>query len=148
MEKKKYFNNVNSSVKNAAMSGRMLRRSDSKSINLGLDVNVDRIHIIKEEVSARMEDCAVDVSGPTLEVEGQDIVIPVFDKDQTQMIKAGKVKVKFSLGGGRMNQTAAKSAYEMMGGFLNMISDMWDQKQMVKEEEKELEEKDGFDPVE
>ena len=148
MEKKKYFNNVNSSAKNAAMSGRMLRRSDSKSINLGLDVNVDPIHIIKEEVSAQMEDCAVDVSGPTLEVEGQDIVIPVFDKDQTQMIKAGKVKMKFSLGGGRMNQTATKSACEMMGGFLNMISDMWDQKQTVKEEEKEPEEKDGFDPVE
>ena len=147
MEKKKYFNNVNSSVKNAAISGRMLRRSDSKSINLGLDINVDPVHIIKEEVSAQMEDCAIDVHGPTLEVEGQDVVFPV-DKDQ--VIKAGKVKVKFDFGGGRMNQTAAKTTYEMMGGILNMISDMWDQKQTGKEEEKKPEEKekDGFDPVE
>ena len=117
----------------------MLRKSDSKSINLGLDVNVDPIHIKKEDVSAQMEDCAIDVHGPTLEVEGQDVVIPV-DKDQ--VIKAGKVKVKFDFGGGRMNQTAAKTAYEMIGGLLNMISDMWDQK--VKEDKPV----DGFDPVE
>lgn len=137
MEKKNYFNSekMNKNV-NAA---RMLRKSDNKSINLGLDVNVDPIHIKKEDVSAQMEDCAIDVHGPTLEVEGQDVVIPV-DKDQ--VIKAGKVKVKFDFGGGRMNQTAAKTAYEMIGGLLNMISDMWDQK--VKEDKPV----DGFDPVE
>lgn len=137
MEKKNYFNSekMNKNV-NAA---RMLRKSDNKSINLGLDVNVDPIHITKEDVSAQMEDCAIDVHGPTIEVEGQDVVIPV-DKDQ--VIKAGKVKVKFDFGGGRMNQTAAKTAYEMIGGLLNMISDMWDQK--VKEDKPV----DGFDPVE
>ncbi len=138
---KNYFNVNKNTVKNsAAIAGRMLRRSENKSINLGLDVNVDPIHIKKENVSAQMEDCAIDVQGPTLEVEGQDVVIPV-DKDQ--VIKAGKVKVKFDFGGSRMNQTAAKTAYEMMGGLLNMISDMWDQK--VKEEK---EPRDGFDSVE
>ena len=139
MEKKDYFNvNKKNMVKNTN-AARMLRKSDNKSINLGLDVNVDPIHINKEDVSAQMEDCAIDVHGPTLEVEGQDIVIPV-DKDQ--VIKAGKLKFKFDIGGGRMNQTAAKSAYEMMGGLLNMISDLWDQK--VKEDKPV----DGFDPVE
>ena len=139
---KKYFNekkiNMEKNMNNAA---RMLRRSDNKSINVGLDLNVDPIHIKKEDIEAQMEDCAIDVHGPTLEVEGQDIVIPV-DKDQ--VIKAGKMKVKFDFGGGRMNQTAAKSAYEMMGGLLNMISDMWDQRVKEKEEKPE----DGFDPVE
>lgn len=141
MEKKNYFNekkiNMEKNMNNAA---RMLRRSDNKSINVGLDLNVDPIHIKKEDVSAQMEDCAIDVHGPTLEVEGQDVVIPVED----QVIKAGKLKVKFDFGGGRMNQTAAKSAYEMMGGLLNMISDMWDQGVKEKEEKPE----DGFDPVE
>lgn len=137
-EKKNYFNVNKNTVKNTN-AARMLRKSNNKSINLGLDVNVDPIHIKKEDVSAQMEDCAIDVHGPTLEVEGQDVVIPV-DKDQ--VIKAGKVKVKFDFGGGRMNQTAAKTAYEMIGGLLNMISDMWDQK--VKEDKPV----DGFDPVE
>ena len=135
---KKYFNVNKNSVKNAD-AARMLRKSDNKSINLGLDVNVDPIHIKKEDVSAQMEDCAIDVHGPTLDVEGQDVVIPV-DKDQ--VIKAGKLKFKFDFGGGRMNQTAAKTAYEMIGGLLNMISDMWDQK--VKQDKPA----DGFDPVE
>ena len=139
MEKKNYFNekktNVEKSNNNAA---RMLRRSDNKSINIGLDLNVDPIHIKKEDIEAQMEDCAIDVHGPTLEVEGQDVVIPVKD----QVIKAGKLKFKFDFGGGRMNQTAAKSAYEMMGGLLNMISDMWDQK--IKEDKSV----DEFDPVE
>lgn len=139
MEKKNYFNekktNMEKSNNNAA---RMLRRSDNKSINIGLDLNVDPIHIKKEDIEAQMEDCAIDVHGPTLEVEGQDVVIPVKD----QVIKAGKLKFKFDFGGGRMNQTAAKSAYEMMGGLLNMISDMWDQK--IKEDKSV----DEFDPVE
>ena len=136
---KNYFNvNKNTTVKNNN-AARMLRKSDNKSINLGLDINVDPIHIKKEEISAQMEDCAIDVHGPTLEVEGQDVVIPV---NHDQVIKAGKVKVRFDFGGGRMNQTAAKTAYEMIGGMLNMISDMWDQK--VKEDKPV----DGFDPVE
>lgn len=139
MEKKNYFNekktNMEKSNNNAA---RMLRRSDNKSINIGLDLNVNPIHIKKEDIEAQMEDCAIDVHGPTLEVEGQDVVIPVKD----QVIKAGKLKFKFDFGGGRMNQTAAKSAYEMMGGLLNMISDMWDQK--IKEDKSV----DEFDPVE
>jgi hypothetical protein len=139
MEKKDYFNvNKNTTVKNNN-AARMLRKSDNKSINLGLDINVDPIHIKKEDVDVHMDDCAIDMTFPSLEVEGQDVVIPV-DKDQ--VIKAGKLKVKFDLGGGRMNQTSAKSAYEMMGGLLNMISDMWDQK--VKEDKPV----DGFDPVE
>ena len=64
---KKYFNVNKNSVKNAD-AARMLRKSDNKSINLGLDVNVDPIHIKKEDVSAQMEDCAIDVHGPTLDV--------------------------------------------------------------------------------
>lgn len=136
--KKDYFNvNKNTTVKNN-VAGRLLRKSEDKSINLGLDIDVDPIHIKKEDVSAQMEDCAIDVHGPTLEVEGQELVIPVKDK----VIKAGKLKFKFDFGGGRMNQTSAKSAYEMMGGLFNLISDMWDQK--VKEEK---EPEDGFDPV-
>ena len=139
---KKYFNvNKKNTVKNSAITGRMLRKREDMGLSLDLNLNVDPIHIKKEEVSAQMEDCAIDVYGPTLEVEGQDVVIPA-GKDQS--IKAGKIKIKFDLGGGRMNQTASKSAYEMMGGLLNMISDMWDQK--VKEDNDKPE--DGFDPVE
>lgn len=137
---KKYFNVNKNSVKNAN-AARMLRKSDNKSIELGLNLGVDPIHIKKEEIEAQMEDCAIDVAGPTLEVEGTDLVIPV-DKDQ--VIKAGKMKVKMDFGGGRMNQTAAKAAYEMMGGFMNLLTDMWEQK--IKEEQEEP--KEGFDPVE
>lgn len=138
---KKYFNVNKNSVKNAN-AARMLRKSDNKSISMGLNLNVDPIHIKKEEIEAQMEDCAIDVQGPSIEVEGQDLVIPV-DKDQ--VIKAGKMKVKVNFGGGRMNQTSAKAAYEMMGGFMNLLTDMWEQK--IKEEQEE-EPKDGFDPVE
>lgn len=143
MEKKNYFVNKKNTVKNSAeaITGRMLRKREDKGLSLDLNLNVDPIHIKKEDVSAQMEDCAIDVHGPTLEVEGQDVVIPT-GKDQ--VMKAGKIKVKFDLGGGRMNQTASKSAYEMMGGLLNMISDMWDQK--MKEDKDEP--VDGFDPVE
>lgn len=137
---KNYFNvNKTSSVKNAAMAGRMLRKSDAKSIELGL--NVDPIHVKKENIEAQMEDCAIDVQGPTLEVEGTDLIIPV---DGDRKIKAGRMVMKVNFGGGRMNQTSAKAAYEMMGGFMNMLSDLWEQK--IKEEEQEP--KDGFDPVE
>ena len=137
---KKYFNvNKKNTVKNsAAMTGRMLKKSENMGLSLDLNLNVDPIHIEKEDVSAQMEDCAIDVHGPTLEVEANDMVIPVKD----QVIKAGKIKVKFDLGGGRMNQTASKSAYEMMGGIMEMISGLWDQK--VKEDKPV----DGFDPVE
>lgn len=140
---KKYFNNVNkNSVKNNA--AHMLRRSNNESIELGLNLSVDPVHIKKEEIEAQMEDCAIDVQGPTLEVEGTDLVIPV-EKDQ--VIKAGKMKVKVNFGGGRMNQTSAKAAYEMMGGFMNLLTDLWEQK--IKEEQEENENpKDGFDPVE
>lgn len=138
---KNYFKVNKNTVKNNNIAARMLRKKDSINLGLGLDVNVDPIHITKEEVSAQMEDCAIDVHGPALEVEGQDVVIPT-GKDQ--VIKAGKIKVKFDLGGGRMNQTAAKSAYEMMGGIMEMISDLWDQK--VKEDNDKP--ADGFDPVE
>lgn len=141
MEKKSYFNMNKNSVKNAN-AARMLRRSNNESIELGLNLNVDPVHIKKEKIEAQMEDCAIDVQGPTLEVEGQDLVIPV---DGDQKIKAGKMKIKINFGGGRMNQTAAKTAYEMMGGFMEMLSDKWEQ--LVKEEQQE-EPKDGFDPVE
>ena len=104
-----------------------------------LDINVDPIHIKKEDIDVHMDDCAIDMHGPTLEVEGQDVVIPV---NHDQVIKAGKVKVKFDFGGGRMNQTSAEKAYEMLGGLMNMISDLWDQKM------KEDQPSDGFDPVE
>ena len=140
--RKEYFNVNKNSVKNAN-AARMLRKSDNKSISMGLNLNVDPIHIKKEEIEAQMEDCAIDVQGPSIEVEGQDLVIPV---DEDQVIKAGKMKVKVNFGGGRMNQTSAKAAYEMMGGFMNLLTDMWEQKQKIKEEQEEP--KDGFDPVE
>ena len=138
---KKYFNVNKNSVKNAN-AARMLRKSDNKSIELDLNLNVDPVHIKKEEIEAQMEDCAIDVAGPTIELEGQDLVIPV-EKDQ--VIKAGKMKVKVNFGGGRMNQTSAKAAYEMMGGFMNLLTDMWEQKIKEEQEEKPV---DGFDPVE
>lgn len=141
MEKKSYFNNVNkNSVKNAN-AARMLRKSDNMGLGIDLNLNVDPVHIKKEEIEAQMEDCAIDVQGPSIEVEGQDLVIPV---DGDQVIKAGKMKVKVNFGGGRMNQTSAKAAYEMMGGFMEMLSDKWEQ--LVKEENENP--KDGFDPVE
>ena len=139
MEKKNYFNvNKNTTVKNSN-AARMLRRSENKSFNVGLDAKVDPIHIKKEDVDVQMDDCAIDMTFPSLEVEGQDIVIPA---DNDQVIKAGKIKMKVNFGGGRMNQTSAAKAYEIMGGIMNMISDMWDQK--MKEDKTE----DGFDPVE
>ena len=139
-EKKNYFNvNKNTTVKNTN-AARMLRKSDNKSINLGLDVNVDPIHIKKEDVDVHMDDCAIDMTFPGIELEGQDVVIPVDRGDQ--VIKAGKIKVKVNFGGGRMNQTSAEKAYEMLGGLINMISDLWDQKM------KEDQPSDGFDPVE
>ena len=134
---KKYFNTNENSVKN--VTGRMLRRSENKSSNVDLNVKVDPFHIKKENISAQMEDCAIDVQGPAIEVEGQDVMIPV-DKDQ--VIKAGKIRMKVNFGGGRMNQTSAKAAYEMMGGFMNLLTDMWEQK--IKEDKPV----DEFDPVE
>lgn len=137
---KKYFNNMNKRENNNN-AARMLRRSNNESISMDLKLDVDPIHIKKEEVSAQMEDCAADISGPTLEVEAQDMIIPV---GEDQVIKAGKCKVKVNFGGGRMNQTSMKSYYELLGGVMNLLTDMWEQQQMKEKEEPV----DGFDPVE
>lgn len=136
---KNYFNvNKNTTVKNNN-AARTLRKSDNQSIDLDLNVNVDPIHIKKEDIDVHMDDCAIDVQGPTFEAEGRDLVIPV---DEGKVLKAGQFKIKVNFGGGRMNQSAAEKSYEMLGGLLNMISDLWDQKQ---KEDKPV---DGFDPVE